>query len=122
MRAYCRELARRSQARKVARSQPAGGRKAARSSAGREPARPGGWRRGGESRRGKPAAETPISRGPSGDDRSPFLPIQVATGDFAADAAGVEIHLGHGRMICVRPGFDPRTVCEVLAALEGRPC
>jgi hypothetical protein len=37
-------------------------------------------------------------------------------------AAGVEIHLGGGRMICVRPGFDQQTLRDVLAALEARSC
>jgi hypothetical protein len=61
----------------------------------------------------------PISRGPSGDDGAPFVPIHVLAGN---SPAGVEIHLGDGRMICVRPGFDRQTLREVLAALEGWPC
>jgi hypothetical protein len=61
----------------------------------------------------------PLGGGPFGDGASPFLPIHVLAGTAPT---GVEIHLGDGRMICVRPGFDRQTLREVLAALEGRPC
>jgi antitoxin component of MazEF toxin-antitoxin module len=66
--------------------------------------------------------ETPLGGGPSADDASAFLPIHVLAGVSVAQPAGVEIHLGDGRMICVRPGFDRQTLREVLAALEDRPC
>jgi len=59
------------------------------------------------------------SRAAAQGQTSPFLPIHVLTD---STAAGVEIHLGGGRMICVRPGFDRETLLEVLAALEGRSC
>lgn len=48
-----------------------------------------------------------------------FLPVHVLTD---STAAGVEIYLGGGRRICVRPGFDWQTLQQVLAVLEGRPC
>jgi hypothetical protein len=37
-------------------------------------------------------------------------------------AAGVEIHLGDGRMVRVGPGVDRQTLVEVLRALEVRLC
>jgi hypothetical protein len=37
-------------------------------------------------------------------------------------ASDVEIHLGGGRVVCVRPGFDQQTLRDVLAALEARSC
>jgi len=114
-----RELVRRSAARKTARSQPAGGRKPTGSSAGRGRRRSGASRRRQKTRRGSPGTQTPVRDGPLGADRSPFVPIHVLEGDAPAS---VEIHLGDGRMICVRPGFDRQTLRDVLAALEGEPC
>jgi len=38
--------------------------------------------------------------------------------DGAAGPNGIELHLAHGRRIVVRPGFDRRTLRELLAALE----
>jgi len=47
-------------------------------------------------------------------DRSPYAPTDRA--------AGVEIHLGDGRMVRVGPGVDRQTLVDVLAALEVRSC
>jgi hypothetical protein len=112
-----RELVRRSQARKIAGPRRPGGRKPARSSAGR--GQSGELKSGRRPRREKPGTETALAGGPPGGNASLFVPIEVLAGGAPA---GVEIHLGDGRMICVRPGFDPQTLCEVLAALEGRTC
>jgi len=112
-----RELAGRSEARKAARSRRPGGRKPSRSPAGR-----GGVGELGPQRkpgRGKAGAETPLGGGSTSKDASPFVPIHVLADNASVD---VEIHLGDGRTIGVRSGFDRQTLCEVLAVLEGRPC
>ena len=51
-----------------------------------------------------------------------FLPVQVAVESRTADVGGVEILLGKGRTIHVRPGFDRQTLAEVLAVMEASPC
>jgi len=99
-----RELARRRPSEKTARRRSAGpGRLAAAA------------KRTRNSGQGKPASRASSSQGAP----SPFLPIRVLT---ESSAAGVEIHLGDGRMICVRPGFDRQTLGDVLAVLEDRSC
>ncbi len=117
-----RELARRSETRKVAGARRPAQRKRARSSAV-----PGGRRAGESNRRrqpgrGKPATETPVSSRASGGDASQFVPIHLLADSSAAIAATVEIHLGDGRMVRVTPGVDRQTLREVIAALEVRPC
>ena len=112
-----RELARRSETRKVAR-----GRKPAGSSAAEGNDRPEKSPRGGRPRRGKPNTGKPLGSRSSANEASPFLPIQLLADNSPASAPGVEIHLGNGRMICVRPGFDRQTLEEVLAVLEVGPC
>ena len=68
----------------------------------------------------KTAAQRPGGKCPA------FLPIRVRADRAAAvpvdHAAAVDIHLGNGRMVRVGPGVDRRTLVEVLAALEARPC
>ena len=108
-----RELARRSGVRKTTRPSPA-------SRTNRGKRRPGTTRR--RPRLGKPAMEVSVRRRAGGGEGSPFLPIQVLAGNGVASPAPVEIHLGDGRMICVRPGVDRQTLREVLGALEGRSC
>lgn len=115
-----RELAGRSEARKAARLRRPAERKLSPSSAGRGQAGELTPRR--RARRGKPTTATTLGGGSPGNEASPFLPIHLLGGNSPADAAGVEIHLGDGRMICVRPGFDRQTLREVLATLEGRSC
>ena len=51
-----------------------------------------------------------------------FFPVQVALENRTGDPGGVEILLDAGRAIRVRPGFDRRTLAEVLAILEASPC
>ena len=65
-----------------------------------------------------PGAETLVAGGLSGGDASTFVPVRVLEGNAPAD---VEIHMGDGRMICVRPGFDRQTFRDVVAALSAAP-
>jgi hypothetical protein len=51
-----------------------------------------------------------------------FLSVQVAAESKVGDLVGVEILLGKGRAIRVRPGFDRQTLADVLAVLEASPC
>ena len=60
-----------------------------------------------------------VAAGLGGGDASAFVPIRVLE---SSAPAGVAIHLGDGRVICVRPGFDRQTLRDVLAAVEGEPC
>jgi transposase-like protein len=111
-----RELARRSPTEKRARPRSRAGssREAGPASAG-----PGRGRRAASKRTRKSGQGRSPSRPAAHGPRSPFLPVHVLTD---TTAAGVEIHLGGGRMVCVRPGFDQQTLRDVLAALEGRSC
>jgi hypothetical protein len=53
-----------------------------------------------------------------------FLPVRVVDADYAParPASPIEIVLDGGPTVRVPPGFDPRTLNEVLAVLEGRSC
>ena len=117
-----RELARRSETRKAARSRRAGGRQAARSLAGDESEQSCESNRRRKSRRGKPATATPLGGRSPGVDTPPFVPIHLLAGNGPEHAAVLEIYLGDGRMVRVGPGVDRQTLGEVLAALEVRPC
>jgi transposase-like protein len=97
-----RELARRSPTRQTSRCKAA--ERVARAVAKRT------WRAGP----GRASSRTAAQGRPA-----PFLPVEVLTD---GTDGGVEIHLGGGRRVCVRPGFDGQTLREVLAALEGRSC
>lgn len=46
-----------------------------------------------------------------------FVEVKVPT-EPAVQAGGMELHLPDRRWIMVRPGFDRRTLRELLAALE----
>jgi hypothetical protein len=63
--------------------------------------------------RGEPTAATPV-----------FLPVRVVEPEAVAPrpAPAIEIVLPAGTTVRVPHGFDPRTLGEVLAVLEGRPC
>jgi hypothetical protein len=53
-----------------------------------------------------------------------FLPVRVVDLEAVAPrpAPAIEIILPTGPTVRVPPGFDPRTLGDVLAVLEGRPC
>ena len=54
-----------------------------------------------------------------------FLPVRVVqavAGGEVADRSGVEIEIGPGRRVVIKPGFDSETLRRVVAVLEGRPC
>jgi transposase len=57
---------------------------------------------------------------------SQFLPVQVIPDEPPpqSDGGAVEIVLAQGRLVRVRPGFDPQTLVRVVELLEagGRPC
>src|SRR5262249_48152546 len=58
-----------------------------------------------------------------GKRRPAFLPVRVsADADPGSGAAAIEIALASGKVVRVRPGFDPATLGRVLAVAEGRPC
>jgi transposase len=58
--------------------------------------------------------------------KAQFLPVQVISDEppAPADGGAVEIVLAQGRLLRVRPGFDPQTLVRVVEVLEagGRPC
>jgi hypothetical protein len=63
--------------------------------------------------------------GPTEPRISPaFLPVRVVDADHTPSlpAPPIEIVLECGPTVRVPPGFDPRTLGDVLAVLEGRPC
>ncbi|WP_438015322.1 hypothetical protein WMF18_31210 [Sorangium sp. So ce315] len=52
-----------------------------------------------------------------------FLPVHVLADVSPAVAEPIEIALPNGRVVRVRPGFDPATLVRVLAlAAEETPC
>ena len=55
---------------------------------------------------------------------SVFLPVHVVEGTLAPHqpAPPIEIVLQGGPTVRVPAGFDPRTLGEILAVLEARPC
>jgi transposase-like protein len=59
-----------------------------------------------------------------GAETKPFVEVKVvptaATSPAANDPA-IEIHLGDGRCLRVRPGFDTQHLRAVLAVLEQQP-
>jgi transposase len=58
-----------------------------------------------------------------GKRRPAFLPVRIIAGANPEPvAAAIEIALASGRVVRVRPGFDPATLGRVLAVAEGRPC
>ena len=117
-----RELVRRKETRKAARSYPTGGRKAARSLAANRSERFGASDGRRRRRRGRPATATPLGGRSSSGDVSPFVPIHLLAANGVEHAATVEIYLGDGRMVRVGPGIDRQTLVEVLRALEVGSC
>jgi transposase len=51
------------------------------------------------------------------------VPVNVLADDAPPPADALEVALGDGRVVRVRPGFDAATLRRLLAVLrEGRPC
>lgn len=71
------------------------------------------------------AAKRSTSRRPTSRPLPPptggFVPVQVVM-DRPMLESGVEICLPGGRRVAVQPGFDGKTLADVLAVLEVRPC
>jgi GTP cyclohydrolase III len=54
-----------------------------------------------------------------------FLPVRFAQATVTrhpADHAAIEVVLGGGRRLAIRPGFDEETLRRVVVALESEPC
>ena len=67
----------------------------------------------------------PLTKEPSQPPVAPvFLPVRVVETELAPSqpAPLIEIVLHSGLIVRVPSGFDPRTLGEMLAVLEGRPC
>jgi hypothetical protein len=80
------------------------------------------WWRQELSRRDREAAVDP--RGERTEAAPAFLPVRVVDPEGIAPrpAPPIEIVLPTGPTVRVPSGFDPRTLGDVLAVLEGRPC
>ena len=50
-------------------------------------------------------------------DEATFAEVKLSA-EPVAPVGGIELHLPGGRWIAVRPGFDRRTLLELLTALE----
>lgn len=74
--------------------------------------------------RWKLRADRPSHPSPSSLTEAPrFLPVHVVTDASAVAPEPIEIALPNGRVVRVRPGFDPATLERVLAlAAEETPC
>jgi transposase-like protein len=67
----------------------------------------------------------PLTKGPTQPPAAPvFLPVHVVEATLAPHrpAPPIEIVLQGGPTVRVPAGFDPRTLGEILAVLEARPC
>ncbi|KYF61921.1 transposase [Sorangium cellulosum] len=74
--------------------------------------------------RWKLRADEPSQPAPSSLTEAPrFLPVHVVADTLPVAAEPIEIALPNGRVVRVRPGFDPATLERVLAlAAEESPC
>jgi hypothetical protein len=50
-----------------------------------------------------------------------FVPVQILADEPFAPPAALELVLNAGQRLRIRPGFDPATLRQVLAVLEGEP-
>ena len=85
------------------------------------------WRRELTHRDQEKLASSPgsLAKGPSHPPVAPvFLPVRVVATDLALPQAApsIEIVLHRGPVVRVPCGFDPRTLNDILALLEARPC
>ncbi len=93
-----------------------------RGSAGPQQQEDDGQQSVGKARYGE-RASAPLRRTPHArPDEARFLPVHVVMGREQANAGGVEIVVGDGRMVRVQPGLDRQLLADVLAVLEVRPC
>jgi len=54
-----------------------------------------------------------------------FVPVRIvqpAVESTGAEPASLEVALGNGRVVRVRPGFDAATLVELVSALEADAC
>jgi hypothetical protein len=57
---------------------------------------------------------------PAGEAAVPlFVPVEVEANGCHSS---IEVVLAQGQRLQVRPGFDPATLAQIVAVLEGRPC
>jgi hypothetical protein len=85
------------------------------------------WRRELTRRDQEKLASSPgaLAKGPSQPPVAPvFLPVRVVETDLAPPQSAplIEIVLHRGPVVRVPCGFDPRTLNDILAVLEARPC
>ncbi len=85
------------------------------------------WRRelGRRDRAANTAGPNPAAEPSTGPPIPPvFLPVRVVElcGEIPRPTMPIEIVLPEGPIVRVPVGFDPRSLSDVLAALEGRSC
>jgi hypothetical protein len=71
------------------------------------------------------SSPSPLTKRPSQPPVAPvFLPVRVVETDLVPlqPAPLIEIVLHRGPVVRVPCGFDPRTLHDILAVLEARPC
>ena len=69
----------------------------------------------------KPSPANPLPCDPAAH----FLPVTVLPDPLPATSAArqpLELLLGNGRRIAVAPGFDPHTLRQLIALVEGPTC
>jgi len=87
----------------------------------KDPGQRGNGRRRSRSTRPATLRSVVAGRSPVAEEVG-FLPVKVAAERGAESGQAIEIVLGGDRVLRVRPGFDWRTLLDVLGALEGRRC
>src|SRR3954449_9399497 len=68
---------------------------------------------------------TPANPTPASTAAAHFLPVTITPDPRPASAASrqpLALLLDNGSRIAVAPGFDPRTLRQLIAVLEERPC
>ena len=83
------------------------------------------WRQALARRDREAAANTPDDRDGEPTEATPaFLPVRLVDLEAAVPRPSppIEVVLPTGPTVRVPSGFDPRTLGQVLAVLEGRPC
>ena len=72
----------------------------------------------------QPHSKQPVATPRPAKQPPAFLPVRVLPEPTAARsrASDIEVCLGNGRRLLVRPGFDTVTLQQLLTVLEGQPC